>query len=77
MYLEYWWSKIGRNSFTEHGNECVCSYTVCIVLAVISLTFSIGNSAYFTYRYRNRKKENVYQAANYLIWNGGSKTNKY
>ena len=57
----------------EHGIECVYSYTVCIVLAVIALTVSIGVSDYFTYRYINRNKENiskydyVYQAANYLI----------
>ena len=55
----------------EHGNECVCSYTVCVVLAVISLTFSIETGAYFTCKYMNRNKENVsrydyvYQATNY------------
>ena len=55
----------------EHVNECACSNTVCIVLAVIALTVSIGVGAYFTYKYINRNKENVsiydyvYQAKNY------------
>ena len=49
----------------EHGNECVCLYTVCIVLGEIVLTIV------FTYKYINRNKENVsrydytYQAKNY------------
>ena len=57
----------------EHGNECVCSYTVRVVVAVISLTVSIGINAYFTYKYVNRNKENasrydyVYRATDYLI----------
>ena len=34
----------------EHENECVCFYTVFIVLAVIALTFSTGINAYFTYK---------------------------
>ena len=57
----------------EHGNECVCSYTVYIVLAVISLRVIIGICAYFTYKYMNCNKENVSrydyvnQATNYLI----------
>ena len=25
----------------EHGNECVCSYTVCIDLGVIALTAAL------------------------------------
>ena len=55
----------------EPGNECVCSYTICIVLTVIALTVSIGIGAYFTYKYINRNGENVskydytYQAKNY------------
>ena len=43
----------------EHGNECVGSYTVCIVLSVIALTICIGNGSYFTYKCINRNKENV------------------
>ena len=34
-------------------NECVCSYTICVVLAVIALTISIGIGAYFAYKYMN------------------------
>ena len=45
----------------EHGNECVCSSTVCIVLAVLALTISIGIGAYFAYRYMNCNKENVFK----------------
>ena len=66
-------AKLPEVALFEHVNECVCSHTVCIVLGVIALTISIGISAYFTYRYINRDKENVskydyvYQPANYLI----------
>ena len=55
----------------EHVNDCVCSYTVFIVLGVIVLTICIGFGAYFTYKYIKRNKENVsiydyvYQAKNY------------
>ena len=55
----------------EYGNECVCSYTICVVLIVLTLTISIVIGAYFPYRYMNRNKENVsrydyvYQATNY------------
>ena len=41
--------KIAGMALVEHGNECVCSYTTCIVLAVIVLTISTGISAYFVY----------------------------
>ena len=41
----------------EHGDECVCSYTTCIVLAVITLTISIVIGAYFIYKYMNRNRE--------------------
>ena len=40
-------AKLTKTALFEHGNECVCSYTVCIVLAVIALTVSIGVGAYF------------------------------
>ena len=43
----------------EHENECACSYTVGVVLAVIALTISIRNSAYFAYKYMNRVKKTV------------------
>ena len=66
-------AKLAGVTLFEHVNECVCSYTVCTVLGVITLTICIGISAYFTYKYINRNKENVckydyvYQATNYLI----------
>ena len=64
-------AKLAGVALFEHVNECVCSYTVCIVLAVIALTVRIGVGAYFTYKYISRNKENVsiydyvYQAKNY------------
>ena len=51
--------KIAGVALVEHRNERVCSYTICIVLAVIALTASIGIGAYFTSKYKNRNKENV------------------
>ena len=44
-------AKLAGIDLFENGNECVCSYTVCIVLAVIALTVSIEIGAYFTYKY--------------------------
>ena len=41
--------KITRMASLEHEDECVCSYTICVVLAVIVLTFSIGIGTYFVY----------------------------
>ena len=64
-------AKLSEIALFEHVNECVCSYTVCIVLGVIALTICIGIGAYFTYKYINRNKENVskydytYHAKNY------------
>ena len=52
-------AKLTPIALFEHGNECVCSYTVCISLGVIALTIWIGIGAYFTYKYINRNKENV------------------
>ena len=63
--------KLTEKALFEHRNECVCSYTVFIVLAVIALTVSFGIGAYYTYRYISRNKENVsiydylYHAKNY------------
>ena len=51
----------GINLF-EHGNKCVCPYTVYTVLVVIALTICIGIGAYHTYK---KKK------------NGSTKTKKY
>ena len=39
------------------GNECVCSYTTCVVLAVIALAISIGIGAYFIYSRWYLKKD--------------------
>ena len=41
----------------EDENECVCSYTICVVLAVIFLTIRTGIAAYFAYKYMNRNKK--------------------
>ena len=49
--------KIAEMALFEHGNECVYSYTICVVLAVLVLIISIGISAYFVYKYMNRNKE--------------------
>ena len=64
-------AKLTGIALFEHGNECVCSYTICIVLGVIPLTVSIGIGAYFPYKYISRNNENTskydytYQAKNY------------
>ena len=52
-------SKLTGIVLFKHGNECVCSYIVCIVLRVIALTICIGIGAYFIYKFINRNKENV------------------
>ena len=64
-------AKITEMALFELGNKCLCSYTICGVLAVIVLAISIEISAYFAYKYMNRNKENVsryeyvYQGTNY------------
>ena len=50
---------IAGMALLEHGNECECSYTVCVVLAVIALTISIGLAAYFACKFMNLNQENV------------------
>ena len=50
-----------------YGNEYVCSYTICVVLAVIVLTISIGIGAYFAYKYLNRNRETG--AKESFLWN--------
>ena len=50
---------IDEGKLAKAKNECVCSYTVYIVLGVIALTICIGIGAYFTYKYINCNKENV------------------
>ena len=37
--------------------ECVCSYTICVVLAVIALAISIGIGAHFNYSFWCLKKD--------------------
>ena len=39
-------AKLAGVTLFEHENECVCFYTVFIVLAVIALTVSIGIGAF-------------------------------
>ena len=39
--------KIAEITSTE--NVCVCSYTICVILAKIPLAISIGTGAYFPY----------------------------
>ena len=64
-------AKLTEIALFEHVNECVCSYTVFIVLGAIALTICIKIGAYFTNKYIKRNKENVsiydyvYQAKNY------------
>ena len=41
----------------EHGNEFVCSYTICVGLPVIALAISIGIGTYFGYFYWYSKKD--------------------
>ena len=48
--------KIAGMALFENGNECVCSYAICVVLAVIALTISIGIGAYSAYKYMNHGK---------------------
>ena len=62
MYWKYWWSKIAEITSTKlhsagHKNVCVCSYTICVILAVIALAISIGIGAYFTYSRWYLKKD--------------------
>ena len=54
-------AKLTEIALFEHKNECVCYYTVSIVLNVIVLTICMGISTYFVYyKYMNRNKENVF-----------------
>ena len=59
--------KLTEIALLEHKNECVCYYTVFIVLGVIVLTVCVGFGAYFVYY--NKKNvsvyEYVYHAKNY------------
>ena len=45
--------KIAEMALFEHGNECVSYCTICVILAVIVSTISIGIGTYFAYQYMN------------------------
>ena len=45
--------RIAEIALFKHGNESVYSYTICVILAVIALTISIGIGAYFAYKFIN------------------------
>ena len=49
--------KLAKIALFEHENECVCSYTIFVVLAVIVLTISIGICTYFVYFHWYLKKD--------------------
>ena len=54
--------KIAEITSTElhsagHENVCVCSYTICVILAAIALAISIGIGAYFAYSCWYLKKD--------------------
>ena len=50
MYCENIYEiKIDGMVLFEHENECVCFYTIYVVLAVIILSVSIGIGAYIAY----------------------------
>ena len=50
----------------EHENECVWTYTICVILAVIALTISVGIRTYFAYKYMNHvKKTTSKESVNY------------
>ena len=57
MYLKHWWSQNCWNSFIWARKNVLCSYTICVVLAVIALTTSIGMGAYFACKYMNHVKK--------------------
>ena len=50
-------AKIAEITLFQHGNECVCSYTICAVLAVVVLTISIGIGFCFVYSRWYLKKD--------------------
>ena len=59
-------AKLTEIALFEHKNNCVCYYTVFIVLGVIVLAISIVIGAYFVYyKYMSRNKENV-SASDYV-----------
>ena len=57
MHRRHYFIKIAGITLFEQGNGCVCFHTICVVLAIIVLTISIGIGAYFAYKHINRNKE--------------------
>ena len=53
---------------TGHENVCVCSYTICVTLAVMALAISIEVAAYFAYS-RWYLKKNVACISTHNQWN--------
>ena len=49
--------KIAAMTLFEHRNECICSYTIFVPLAVIALAVNTGIGAYFVYSCRYLKKD--------------------
>ena len=49
--------KIAGMALFEHGNECLCSYAICVVLVVIVLTSSTGIGTCFVLSRRYLKKD--------------------
>ena len=49
MHWRHYFIKIAGITLFEQGNGCVCFHTICVVLAIIVLTISIGIGAYFVY----------------------------
>ena len=65
-------AKLTETASFEHKNECVCYYTVFVVLAVIALTVSIETGAYFVYyKYIKCNKVNI------SIYDYGYRAKKY
>ena len=58
-----------------HENVCVCSYTICVILAVIALAISIGIGAYFAYfRWYLKKGVTHVKFGICTQWNGAQTT---
>ena len=49
--------KVAEITLAWHENVCVCSYTICVILAAIALAISIGIGAYFAYSCWYLKKD--------------------
>ena len=47
--------KIAEITLAWHENVCVCSYIICVILAVIALTISIEIFSYLAYKYMSHR----------------------